>query len=188
MNFNEIDMLVKSKLSKKRYAHTKAVLKLATELATKYGENIENAMLAAILHDITKEEADEIQLQILKKSDIMVDDIVYKNNNLYHSITAYLFAKNILNINNNDVLNAIYYHTTAREKMSLLEKIIYVADSCAYDRSYSEVEAIRQLCFDNLNKGLIEIIESTIKIIISKKQLIAVDTINCYNFYCQNIS
>ncbi|MEG2814075.1 MAG: HD domain-containing protein [Oscillospiraceae bacterium] len=115
MNYNEIEELVKSKLSLKRYNHTQAVLKLASELAAKNGENIENAKLAAILHDITKEDSDEIQLQILKKSDIIFDDVTLKNNNLYHSVTAYLYAKNTLNIENTDVLNAIYYHTTARE-------------------------------------------------------------------------
>lgn len=181
MNIDAITELVKSKLSQKRFQHTLAVSKLAQELAIHYQVNTDDALWASILHDITKEEKKAIQLQNIKKSDIILDAVFYENENLHHGFTAYLFAKNELYIENEDVLNAIRYHTTGRENMSMLEKIIYVADACSYDRTYKEAEAIRKLSFEDIDESVFKIIEFTVNSLIEKRMLIAMDTISCYN-------
>ncbi|WMJ23678.1 bis(5'-nucleosyl)-tetraphosphatase (symmetrical) YqeK [Paludicola sp. MB14-C6] len=181
MNIDTITELVKSKLSEKRFFHTLAVVKFSKELAEHYHVNIDNAILAATLHDITKEEKTIIQLQNVKKSDIILDTVFYENENLHHGITAFLFAKNELQIQNEDVLNAIRYHTTGRENMSMLEKIIYVADACSYDRTYEDAENLRKLALEDIDECIFKIIEFTVSLQIQKRMLIGLDTIHCYN-------
>ncbi len=182
MEFNELDSLVRSRLSNKRYQHTLAVVRLAEELANQYGVSIEDAKIAGILHDITKEQENVVQLQIIKQSDIISNAVYENNSNLYHGLTAYLYARDILKIDNSDILNAIRYHTTARADMSILEKIIYVADTTSYDRTYDGVEFLRKLSFEDIDACMVRIIEFVIKDLLKRKSLIAGETIDCYNF------
>lgn len=185
MNYQELNHLVKSRLSQKRYQHTLAVVRLSEELAKRYDVSVENARIAAILHDITKEQGNEAQLQIIRESDIIMNTVYENTHNLYHGLTAYLYARDVLQIDNTDILNAIRYHTTARANMSILEKIIYVSDATSYDRSYKEVESLRKLSFEDIDTCMVKIIEFIIKDLLNRKSLIAGETIECYNFMVQ---
>lgn len=166
-------------LSSKRYEHTKQVTLLATELAEIYNVDPENAFTAAMLHDITKEYDLKQQLQIINKSDIITD---IANENTLHAITASLIARDNLGVDNDDVLNAIRYHTTGRADMSMLEKIVYVADKCSYDREYPEVLELRKLAFEDIDGAILFCIDFTLKKLIDKKRLININTIECFNF------
>lgn len=161
-------------LTKKRYDHVMSVVKFSGELGLHYGVKSDATRLAAMLHDVTKEYNFDKQLQMLNYSDII-------SANLMHAKTAYIFAKDELGIVNADVLNAILYHTTGRAGMSLLEKIIYVADACAYDRQYPDAEAIRQLAYENINAAIVQIIEFSVTSLFKKRVPIDPKTIECYN-------
>lgn len=174
--------LLAGKLSKKRYNHTLAVTKLACELAEKYNICESDAWVAAMLHDVTKEYNLSEQLQILNKSDIILDNTLVLNSNLIHSITASIYAGGVLSVKNKDILDSIRYHTTGRANMSMLEKIIYVADACAYDRQYVEAEFIRKLAFEDIDEAMLTIIEFTLTNLVKKREYIAVETIQCYNY------
>lgn len=158
MDLEKITEIVKDKLSSHRFEHTMAVCKLSKELARRYGVNEDYAALAALLHDYTKEESIEIQLKKIKESGIILDTASDKYVYLYHGLTAYLFAKNELHIQNEDILNAIRYHTCGKANMSMLEKIIYVADACSYDRMYPEVETMRKLSFEDIDECMVQLI------------------------------
>ncbi len=134
-----------------------------------------------MLHDITKEESLSSQLQTIAKSDIMNDTVLDKSPNIYHSITAYLYAKDILNIENNDVLNAIRYHTTGRKNMSMLEKIIFTADTVSYDRTYNDAKRLRELSFNDIDGCMHIITRFIISDLINKAAVIDINTIDCYN-------
>lgn len=181
IEYKEIFELVKKSLSTKRFEHTLAVIKLSEELASKYETDIEKAKIAATVHDITKEQNNDVQLQMIKKSDIIIDTVHLDNKNLYHALTAFLYARDNLGIIDVDILNAVRFHTTGRAGMSMLEKIIYVADACSYDRTYNEADRLRKLSFEDIDKCIIEIIEFTVSDIIKKRRIISNDTINCYN-------
>lgn len=176
----ELENLAKTELSPKRYNHTLAVRKLAKELAEKYGEDVEKVQIAALLHDITKEIPMKTQRKTLNelKNSQNYDKI---SDNCIHSITGYYYAKDNLNIDNDEILNAIRYHTTARLGMSLCEKIIYIADKTSYDRDYSDVTRLRDIGFVNLDNCMIEILAFTMQTLLKKQKAIALDTINCYN-------
>lgn len=177
----EYRRLAKKQLGEKRYAHTLAVSRLAGELAQAYGEPVADAQMAGLLHDITKEMPVESQLQTIQKSDILYDKTLLLNPNVYHALTAFLYARDVLGISNGNLLNAIRYHTTGRAGMSLLEKIVYVADAVSYDRTYAGVGQLRELAFENLNEAALEILRFNLEKLLAARQPIAVDTIFCYN-------
>ncbi len=168
-------------LSIKRFEHTIAVKEKAISLAKIYGEDVEKAACAAILHDVTKELNFIKQLQIIENSDIMTDVITLKSPQILHAITGAVVAREQFGITDNDVLNAITYHTTARENMTLLEKIVYVADAVSSDREYKNVEKYRKKADKDIDKAFLQILKMTIKFLVKENTLIPFDTINAYN-------
>ena len=124
----EYKKIIKSMMSENRYNHCVNVSKEAVKLAKRYGGDEEKAAIAGILHDITKEMPKEEQLQIMLDSGIILDDIQKNAPKLWHGISGSVYIKNHLDIDDEDILNAVCYHTTGRAGMSLLEKIIFVAD------------------------------------------------------------
>lgn len=175
-----IEKLAKETLSEKRYIHTLAVAKLAKELALKYGEDVERVEMAALLHDMTKEIPMKEQRKSLKVSNPSVDYDQLADNCI-HSITGYYYAKDELKIEDEEIINAILYHTTGRAGMTLLEKIIFVADKTSYDRDYPEVIRLRGISFVNLDDCMVEILVFLMQSLLKKKKTMVIDTINCYN-------
>lgn len=181
MTKNDYVALAKKSLSKKRFEHTLAVAKLSKELGEHYGLETDLLETAAILHDITKEQDKSLQLQLIQNTDIIKCDIETLSPNIYHSITAYIYAKDCLNITEDEILNSILNHTTGAKKMSLYEKIIFVADAVSYDRTYPDAERLRKMSFSDLDKTMLEILEFTITGLIKKRQIITPKTLECYN-------
>lgn len=187
---NELETLIKSRLSDKRYNHTLAVARLSMELAEHYSVSTNTVYTAAMLHDITKEEGNlwhlqMLQLQMLEKSDIMksnITDRMCSSENIYHSETGFLYAKDILKLTDEDILNAIRYHTTGRANMSMPEKIIFTADTVAYDRTYDEAKSLRELAFLDINKCMLKICSFIISDLLKKSSVISIETIECYNW------
>lgn len=136
ITYEELYEKVKNELSEKRWKHTLGVIKRAEEYANVYHANIEDAKVAAILHDMTKEYPSSKSYEILKKYGYEPDDVEKRNENLIHGKVACLIAKHEYNLSE-DIVNAICYHTTGRENMSMLEKIIYLADATEERKSIS---------------------------------------------------
>lgn len=187
VSLKQIDKVLKKNLSEHRYKHTLAVTKAAQSLAIRYGADIDKCKIAAMLHDITKEEDLHKQLQKIKKADIMIDNVVLKSPQLYHSITASIYAKEQFLIEDEDIINAIRYHTTARAGMSDIEKIVYVADGISDDRSYSGVNRFRKLAFVDLDECMLGMISHSLKNLVKNNYLIPIDTIEAYNLLCINL-
>ena len=182
MDIEKYFALAKERLSSKRYHHIKEVTRLAGELAQAYNVDKEKAMLAGALHDMTKEVSINEQLQMIKENGIILDNISQKSTNIFHSITGAIYAEKNLNIDDKDVLNAIRYHTTGRANMSMLEKIVYTADTTSYERDYDGVEKLRELAFKDIDECMLCILEFTFSKIIKKRMVIAPDTLDCYNY------
>lgn len=180
--------LVKSRLSKKRCDHSFAVAECAVRLAEKYGVSKDKAYIAAMLHDITKEDDAEAQLQTLSKYATIADnDLIIKGvEKTYHQLTGALYAENVIGVKDEDVLNAIKFHTTGRKNMSLLEQIIFVADGVSEDRDYPEAEQMRKTAFEDLNQAIIEVCAFVIVDRIESDFIIHPKTIECYNWCISN--
>ena len=159
-NFNELKEIVKSKMSLKRFTHTLGVVEMSEKLAKIYNADIEKCKVAALLHDICKEMDMEYIKNICKNNfmnELSEEDL--ENNEILHGFAGSYYVKTELGINDKEILNAIKYHTVGAKDMTLLEKIVYIADAIEYGRNYPSVVEIREETFKNLDKGILMEIE-----------------------------
>lgn len=181
MSIAEYKKLIKSMMSENRYNHCVNVSKEAVKLAKRYGGDEEKAAIAGILHDITKEMPKEEQLQIMLDSGIILDDIQKNAPKLWHGISGSVYIKNHLDIDDEDILNAICYHTTGRAGMSLLEKIIFVADFTSEERTYKGVATMRKKSRKSLEDAMLYGFKFTFSDLSSRELAIHPDELACYN-------
>lgn len=177
MELSDFEKIIQQKLSAKRFMHSKNVCSSAISLAKKYGFDENKAAVAGILHDITKELELKEHLKLCEKYNIELDEIEKNEVKLLHSITGAYLIKNEFGIENQDIFNAIRYHTTGRADMSLLEKIIYLADYIEPARDFSGVEELRQKSFNNIDDALMMAFEMSIKEILEKNRQVHKNTL-----------
>ena len=147
----------------KRYEHTLRVTYTATALAMRYGESLINAELAGLLHDCAKCMEDEKRISICEKHHISMTELERRNPFLLHAKVGSFLAMNTYKVHDPDVVNAILNHTTGRPGMSMLEKIIFVADYIEPGRKQApNLAKIRELAFVDLDSALIKILEDTL--------------------------
>jgi nicotinate-nucleotide adenylyltransferase len=173
---------VQQRLSNKRYIHSKNVCDTAVLLAKKFGADPKSAAVAGILHDITKECSLNEHIQLCQKYKIELDDIEKNEIKLLHAITGAYYVKDIFSIEDNDIFNAIRYHTTGRAQMSVLEKIIYLADYIEPGRDFLGVDELRQRAFENIDDAMKLAFEMSIKEILEKNRQIHKNTLMGRNF------
>ena len=146
--------LARRTLSDKRYAHTLNVRRLAVKLARQYGADPEKAALAALLHDVAKELPKGELLQILQDNAIMEPGAAQRPMPVWHGLCAALLARHRWGVQDEEVLSAIANHTAGKPGMSRLDKIVYLADMCSAERSYPEVEGLRALLSQDLDRAM----------------------------------
>lgn len=176
--------ILKSRLNEKRYYHSLCVADEAERLAIKYGGDAEKCYLAGLLHDITKNAADEEHLQIFKSFGIMLNDIEKNAKKLWHAISGAAYIQNVLGINDPELLDAVRYHTTAKKNMSLTAKILYLADFTSLDRDYDDVEVIRELVDKSIEEAMIYALKYSIVDLVEQSKAIHFDTLEAYNEVC----
>ena len=134
----------------------------AVRLAERYGADVTKARIAALLHDCTKKLDMDEQLALCKKYHIPLDELERKALKLLHSKTGAAIARDVFAVDD-DVYNAIMYHTTGKPDMTLLEKIIYLADYIEPTRDFPGVEALRRTVYEDLDRGLLMGLTMTIE-------------------------
>lgn len=147
----------------KRFEHTLGVTYTATALAMRYGASMENAELAGLLHDCAKCMDDNRKISICEKHHISMTELERRNAYLLHAKVGSFLAMDTYKVHNPDIINAILNHTTGRPGMSLLEKIIFVADYIEPHRKQApSLAEIRKLAFEDLDEALLRILEDTL--------------------------
>lgn len=148
----------------KRFEHTMGVEYTAAALAMVYGEDLADARTAGLLHDCAKCLSDEKMLKICEKRGIEMSDVERRNPFLLHAkVGAYLAEEKYGVRNRPEILDAIRYHTTGREDMRLLEKIIFVADYIEPNRHHApNLPQIRRLAFEHLDRAVLQILADTL--------------------------
>ena len=182
MEYEEIENDVKSVLSEYRFTHSLGVAKKAVELAKIYGVQEETAKKVGIAHDIAKEMTDQEMIEYAKANNIRIDEIETVRPSLLHGkIGADIAAKKYGFTE--DMLNAIKWHTTGRKNMSMLEKIIYVADKTEENRKGTRfnLEKSRELSTQNIDETLIFLMNEFITNNVKNEWLIHPETINARN-------
>ena len=182
MELEQIKKIVQETLSEKRFYHSTSVMNRCEELARKYNVDIEIAKKVGIAHDIAKEMTDEEKLNYIKKYNIEIDDIEKNNLGLLHAKIGADIAKRTFNFSQ-EMCDAIKYHTTAKENMTMLEKILYISDWCGEDRTFEAAKLIREKLFsDGINEAIFYTLNMVIEEQIEKNKQIHINTINARNF------
>ena len=150
---DELERVVISLLKPSRVNHVLGCRDTAVELAKRWGADETDAARAGILHDITKALDGPLQLTLCAEYGTILDDFGKKYPKTLHALTGALVAQRIFG-ENEAVVNAIRHHTTGKANMSLLEKIIYVADYMEPNRDFPGVDKLRQLAFSDLDAAL----------------------------------
>lgn len=137
----------------RRVPHVVGCSQTARRLAVQYGANPEDAERAGILHDVTKALNGEEQLKLCERYDILLDKFERENPKLLHAKTGAVIAREVFG-ENEAVCSAINWHTTGRADMTLLEKIIYLADYMEPNRDFEGVEELRRLTASDLDAAM----------------------------------
>ncbi len=188
MKANELSKITKSlekALDSKRYEHTLGVTYTAAALAMRYDVPVDKAQLAGLLHDCAKCLSNSKKLSICEKHHIEVTEIEKRNPFLLHAKVGGFLATDKYGVNDEDVINAILNHTTGRPGMSLLEKIIFIADYIEPGRKQApNLQIIRKLAFVNLDQALIKILEDTLQYLKESGGEVDPMTGKTYAYYC----
>ena len=173
---------IRKQLGDYRFIHSLNVAKTAVELARRYGADEKKAYTAGILHDVLKDKKPEELLDLIdNRYKIPLNDVERSNHKLYHAIAGAEYVKNELGVNDEEIINAIRYHTTGRKNMSLLEKVIYIADFISEDRTYDGVERMREKAKISLETAMEEGLQFSIIELSEKLLPIHPDSIDAYN-------
>lgn len=171
----------KQRLSDKKYRHVLAVSEEAVQLARHYGASEEKARAAGLLHDMTKEVNEEGQRKLCERYGIILSEDERCAPKILHAMTGAGFAKEELGVTDEEVLSAVYYHTTARAGMTLLEKIIFLADYVEPLRTFDGVERVRNVVYQDLEKALRIALDATIGEILERGGVLCLTTVQARN-------
>jgi nicotinate-nucleotide adenylyltransferase len=167
----QLERQIERQLSDKRFRHTIGVCETAVSLADRYETNRQSAYVAALLHDCAKELPSEKQLTLCEQLGVPLDDVMKKQKDLIHSFLGAALAQRDYQISDPEILDAIRFHTTGRANMSLLEKILIVADMTEPNRKpYYLLEEIRAAAFLDIDKAVMAGLKSKIFIAREKKK------------------
>ena len=181
VNYERFDKVLRARMSEKRYIHSFNVAVEAQRLANKYGADPEKARLAGMLHDITKETNGNEQLVIINNSGIDLNEVESMSPKLWHAIAGAAFVRDVMGITDEDIFNAIRYHTSGRVNMSLLEKCIFIADFTGAERDYDGVEEMRLLSNKSLEDAMAFGLSFSISDLAKRRLAIDPNSLACYN-------
>ena len=183
-NIAKLQGQIKKVQDKKRYEHTLGVTYTAACLAMRYDIDMERAQTAGLLHDCAKCLSNEKKISLCKKQSIEINMTEAKNPFLLHAKAGAYLAEHKYGIRDEDILNAIRYHTTGRPGMSTLEKIVFIADYIEPGRSHSaRLPELRKLAFQDLDKALVEILKDTLRYLEKTENEIDPMTRRTYDHY-----
>ena len=171
------------KLSKKRFTHSLNVAEAAVKLARLHGADTEKAYLAGLVHDICKEIPHDEQLLMAKNCGRDFTDTESLVPPLYHSAAGAYYCENVLGIHDEDILNAVRFHTTGRKDMSRLEEVIFLADLISAERDYKDVDEMRRLAYEDIDKAMLAALKFQIGDVLKKGSVIPVHATEAYNRY-----
>ncbi len=173
--------IIRKRETPRRFHHSLCVADEAVRLAEKYGADPAKARTAGILHDIFKDAGKDAQLQIFRDFAILLDNVETQAPKLWHAIAGAAFIRHILHVEDEDILAAVRYHTTARAGMSPLEKVLYLADFTSADRDYPDVDEMRRLVDVGMEEAMAYALRYSIRDLIDKQAAIHPDTLAAYN-------
>lgn len=185
-NYNLVKMQKKLKkyIDEMRFHHTLGVMYTAASLAMCHGEDIERAQVAGLLHDCAKCIPNAKKLKLCAQKNIPVSEIEEKSPYLLHARIGAYIAREKYHVEDPEILSAIEFHTTGKAEMTLLEKIIFIADYIEPMRSKAaNLPEIRSLAFLDIDRAVYLTMRDTITYLEKEKSWLDNQTIVAYNYY-----
>ncbi|WP_270263854.1 bis(5'-nucleosyl)-tetraphosphatase (symmetrical) YqeK [Enterococcus lactis] len=173
---------IQMRMSEQRFKHVLGVEETAVALAKKYGASPEKASIAALTHDYAKERPDE-EFKMVIVRDGFDPELLNYNNAIWHGLVGASFVERELGITDAEILHAIRVHTTGAAKMSLLDKIIYVADYIEPGRDFPGVQDARAIAWADLDEAVAFETKHTLAHLLAQEQQIYPKTIETYNYW-----
>lgn len=172
MELKDIQKDLQEILSPKRFRHSRGVAETARHLAEKYGADPQKAYVAGWVHDCAKELPLSEMQGIVKKAGLKTDAYLLSSRALLHGPAGSVLAASRYGIEDPEIRSAVYYHTTGRPSMTLLEQIIFLADYIEPSRDFPGVNALRKLAEEDLGQALLAAYDSTISHLLDQKAYI----------------
>lgn len=182
-NLKKYEKEIRDRIGEKRFLHTLRVRDTAIELAKIHGVDQEKAEVAGFLHDCAKIRDHEELIKAAKKSGLLLTKEMQKAPQIIHSYLGALYARDLYGIEDEDILNAITYHTTGRANMADLEKIIFLADYIEPMRNFDGVEKARQLAKKDLDEAMYFALNNTLNFLVKHDTYIVPTTVTARNYY-----
>lgn len=180
----EVMESVSQQLSKKRWAHCLRVEEQALKLAKHYDVNEKQVSLAALVHDLAKEWSIE-KLQESAKLYRLPERFWNQGSEILHGPIASNWIQEHLHIHDSQIIDAVFEHTIGGHQMSMVSKILFVADATEQGRDYPGVEEARRISFENIDEAVVYLMKHTIAFLLTKDVPIFEDTIQIYNTLIQ---
>ena len=177
----QIDAYLEAKLEDKRYRHVLSVRDMAVELAGKYGADLQKTNLAALLHDCARWMNTRQLFGAVADYEVQLDEFEQISASLLHALVGAELAIDIFSIGDEEILSAVRSHTRGNGAMTLVDKLLFVADFAEPKRSYPEAAAVRKIAKQDLNQAVFEVARSKIANLLDKGLVIHPDTIAVYN-------
>ncbi len=186
LTVDELRLIALSYLKPKRMPHVLGTEQEAIHLAKLYGVDVEEAQVVALLHDCTKKLTIEEQMALCEKYDVTLDDLQRKALKLQHAITGAEIARHVFGVSD-AVYEAIRWHTTGKPNMTKLEKVIYLADYIEPNRDFPGVDELRKAVWEDLDRGLLLGLESSIEEMIQWGNPVHHDTLEARDYLAQQL-
>ncbi len=177
--------ILKTRLTAQRLYHSICVAEQARHLADIFGGDSEKSYTAGLIHDIMRYEPPEKMIEMIESDGQNLTESEKNITVTLHAVAGEVYLRKELNVTDKDILSAVRYHTTGREDMTLLEKIIYVADLTSEDREYPDVKEVRELAEKSLEQTCLRGLSFTIEDNARKCRPIHIDTVKAYNYLAE---
>ena len=183
-DFMALQKKLKKELDSARFQHTLGVMYTSAALAMAHDGDLMKAQAAGLLHDCAKAIPNDEKLELCKKYGIIVSDVERENPSLLHAKLGAYIAREKYGVMDDEVLHAIYVHTTGEPGMSTLDKILFVADYIEPNRdSQPNLEYVRKIAFWDLNQAMEGILYDTLEYLKKSEKQIDSMTQKTYEYY-----
>lgn len=171
-------------MNAERYRHSLGVMDLSRELAEIYGVDKDKAEVAGLIHDAAKQFPMDIQLSLMKKAykDMEPDEIVFNNRALWHGPAGAVYVKEKFGVDE-EIASAVFYHTIGKEKMSLLEKIVFLADCIEInrDKEFDWAKEAREAAKSDLDEAILIALDKSLRSILDRNLIIHPGSVSLRN-------
>ena len=184
LDFVTMERKLQSALSLERYIHTMGVVKTALKMADYYGSDIKKVHAASLLHDCVKDYPDDMKKRFCKEFHVSIDEVMLECIDLTHAFLGAEVAKREYGVNDEEILDAIRFHTTGRPSMTITEKIVFISDYIEPNRKkFDGLDRARELAFNDIDEAMKFILGETIEYVKERKRPLHPLSVEAFKYY-----